>query len=58
MHRLYPAFVGGSGSVGLLVLRLVAGTAMMARRQVGALDTCAVAQEAGRTCDPSPVIPD
>ena len=29
MHRLYPAFLGGSGAVGLLVLRLVAGTAMM-----------------------------
>ncbi len=29
MYRLYPAFLGGSGAVGLLVLRLVAGTAMM-----------------------------
>lgn len=27
--RLYPAFLGGPGAVGLLVLRLVAGTAMM-----------------------------
>ncbi|HEX4150332.1 MAG TPA: DoxX family protein [Pirellulales bacterium] len=29
MNRLFPVFVGGSGSVGLLVLRLVAGSAMM-----------------------------
>ena len=29
MHRLYPPFLGGTGAVGLLVLRLVAGTAMM-----------------------------
>src|SRR3954471_12397844 len=29
MHRLFPAFVGGPGAVGLLVLRLVAGSAMM-----------------------------
>jgi putative oxidoreductase len=29
MPRLFPAFLGGSGAVGLLVLRLVAGTAMM-----------------------------
>lgn len=29
MHRLFPAFLGGPGAVGLLVLRLVAGTAMM-----------------------------
>lgn len=29
MHRLFPAFLGGSGAMGLLVLRLVAGTAMM-----------------------------
>lgn len=29
MQRLFPAFVGGPGSVGLLVLRLVAGAAMM-----------------------------
>src|SRR3954453_4104820 len=27
--RLFPAFLGGPGAVGLLVLRLVAGTAMM-----------------------------
>ena len=27
--RLWPPYVGGSGAVGLLVLRLVAGTAMM-----------------------------
>jgi putative oxidoreductase len=29
MTRLFPQFVGGPGAVGLLVLRLVAGTAMM-----------------------------
>ena len=29
MHRLFPAFVGGPGAVGLLVLRFVAGSAMM-----------------------------
>lgn len=29
MHRLFPPFLGGSGAVGLLVLRLVAGIAMM-----------------------------
>jgi putative oxidoreductase len=29
MARLFPAFLGGPGAVGLLVLRLVAGTAMM-----------------------------
>ena len=29
MHRIYPPFLGGTGAVGLLVLRLVAGTAMM-----------------------------
>jgi putative oxidoreductase len=29
MLRLFPAFVGGPGAVGLLVLRVVAGTAMM-----------------------------
>ena len=29
MPRLFPPFVGGSGAVGLLVLRLVAGSAMM-----------------------------
>jgi putative oxidoreductase len=29
MHRLFPAFVGGPGAVGLLVLRLVAGAALM-----------------------------
>jgi putative oxidoreductase len=29
MLRLFAAFVGGPGAVGLLVLRLVAGTAMM-----------------------------
>ena len=28
--RLFPAFLGGPGAVGLLVLRLVAGTAMTA----------------------------
>src|SRR5690242_4140311 len=27
--RLFPEFVGGSGALGLLVLRLVAGSAMM-----------------------------
>lgn len=27
--RLFPVFLGGPGAVGLLVLRLVAGTAMM-----------------------------
>jgi putative oxidoreductase len=29
MHRLFPPFVGNPGAVGLLVLRLVAGSAMM-----------------------------
>lgn len=29
MNRLYPSFLGGSGAVGLLVLRLVAGIAMV-----------------------------
>jgi putative oxidoreductase len=29
MIRVFPAFVGGPGAVGLLVLRLVAGAAMM-----------------------------
>src|SRR6516225_7128003 len=29
MRRFFPPFLGGSGAVGLLVLRLVAGTAMM-----------------------------
>jgi len=29
MPRIFPQHVGGSGAVGLLVLRLVAGTAMM-----------------------------
>jgi putative oxidoreductase len=29
MRRLFPTFVGGPGAVGLLVLRLVAGAAMM-----------------------------
>ncbi len=29
MQRLYPPFVSGTGAVGMLVLRLVAGTAMM-----------------------------
>jgi putative oxidoreductase len=29
MPRLFPAFLGGPGALGLLVLRLVAGTAMM-----------------------------
>jgi putative oxidoreductase len=29
MPRLFPRFVGGPGAVGLLVLRLVAGSAMM-----------------------------
>jgi putative oxidoreductase len=29
MRRLFPSFVGGPGAVGLLVLRLVAGAAMM-----------------------------
>jgi len=29
VHRLYPGFLGGSGAIGLLVLRLVAGSAMM-----------------------------
>jgi putative oxidoreductase len=29
MYRLFPAFIGGPGAVGLLVLRLVAGSAMM-----------------------------
>ena len=29
MPRLFPQFVGGPGAVGLLVLRLIAGTAMM-----------------------------
>jgi len=29
MRRLFPPFIGGSGAVGLLVLRLVAGSAMM-----------------------------
>jgi putative oxidoreductase len=28
MPRLFPAFIGGPGAVGLLALRLVAGTAM------------------------------
>lgn len=29
MYRLYPEFVGSSGAVGLLAVRLVAGVAMM-----------------------------
>ncbi len=29
MNRLFPTFIGGSGAVGLLVLRLVAGTALV-----------------------------
>jgi putative oxidoreductase len=29
MRRLFPPFIGGSGALGLLVLRLVAGSAMM-----------------------------
>jgi putative oxidoreductase len=29
MYRLFPAFVGGAGAVGLLVLRLVAGAAFL-----------------------------
>ena len=29
MHRVFPPFLGGSGAIGLLVLRFVAGTAMM-----------------------------
>jgi putative oxidoreductase len=29
LARLWPGFIGGSGAVGLLVLRLVAGSAMM-----------------------------
>jgi putative oxidoreductase len=29
INRLFPAFLGGPGAVGLLVLRLVAGSAMM-----------------------------
>ena len=29
MHRIFPPFVGGTAAVGLLVLRLVAGAAMM-----------------------------
>lgn len=29
MPRLFPAFLGGPGAVGILVLRLVAGTALM-----------------------------
>jgi putative oxidoreductase len=29
MHRLFPVFVGNPGAVGLLVLRLVAGSALM-----------------------------
>ena len=29
MGRLFPTFVGGPGAIGLLVLRLVAGAAMM-----------------------------
>src|SRR5262245_19623101 len=29
MNRIFPAFVGGSGAVGLLVLRLVVGAAFI-----------------------------
>src|SRR5262245_52634081 len=29
MHRLYPRFVGGPGATGLLVVRLVVGTAFV-----------------------------
>lgn len=28
MHRLFPGFLGGSASIGLLIVRLVAGSAM------------------------------